>query len=251
MVGSIVLIATVAALVSVAIWKFNQDPSPTALLWPPEGPRAHIALLVDKTDPLTFTQAKAFAGLLSSFSSGRRVKEGELLSVFVLGEDFRKTADPIFEKCNPGDGRDKSKVKDNPDLWKKRFREEYEVPVLQLEDQLKSLKPAARSPIMEMIQLVSVAFERRDVRGPRRLIIVSDLLHNTSDLSMYSESVDFETAMKRAEFQRLRAKLPGTDVDVFLLLNRPEVQNRSLIKFWEDYFKDAGAVLQHVEPVPG
>jgi len=241
----------VAALLGVGIWKFNRGPGPTALLCPAKGPKAHIALLVDKTDPLTFTQAKAFAGLLSNFASGRRVKEGELLSVFVLGEDFRQTPDPIFEKCNPGDGQGKSILEDTVELWKKRFKEEYEAPVLQLEDQLKALKPSARSPIMEMIQLVSLTFEKHDVQGPRRLIIVSDLLHNTSDLSMYSGSLDFQAAMKRPALQRLRTRLPGTDVDVFLLLNRPEVQNRSLIKFWQDYFKDAGAVLQHVEPVPG
>ncbi|MEX2164988.1 MAG: hypothetical protein WD823_12205 [Sulfuricaulis sp.] len=250
-VASILLGLLVAVAIAVGAWRVGQRPGPTALLCPAEGAKAHIALLVDMTDPLSFTQGKALSGLVASFASGRRVKEGELLSVFALGSDLRKDSEPIFEKCNPGDGKDKGNFDDNPKLWAERFAKDYERPVLQLEEQLKAVRAAKQSPIMEMAQLMGLRFDHHGVKGPRRLIIVSDMLHNTADYSMYVEPPDFPALEKRPHFQKLRAKLPGVDVEILLLLNRPEIQNRRLTKFWEEYFKDAGAVLQGVDFAPG
>lgn len=250
-IGAVLLTLVVAVVIGVIVWKTQQPPLPTALLCPADGPRAHIAFLVDKTDPLGFTQSKALAGLLETFASGRRVREGELLSVYALGQDFRKDSEPLFEKCNPGDGRDKSGWKDNPELWKKRFDTEFKDPILRLQEDLKALQPAAQSPIMEMIQHVGLHFARHDVKGPRRLVILSDMLHNTTDYSMYVEEPDFGALQKRPRFQKLRAKLRGADVEILVLLNRPQIQNRRLTKFWEDYLEDAGAKLQAVDFAPG
>src|SRR2546426_6186918 len=231
-IASLLLLAVLGAAGGIGLWKFSRPAGPSAILCPHDGPKAHVALLVDKTDPLSFTQGKAFASLLRTYSAGRRVREGELLSVFVLGEDFRDTAEPLFEKCHPGDGSDKNPLTENPELWRKRYQEQFEKPILELERLLKTEKPAARSPIMEMVQLVGLNFQKHDVRGPKRLVIVSDMLHNTPTYSMYSDPIDLEWLRKRPVFQRLRAKLPGVDVEILLLMNRPDVQNRGLIRFW-------------------
>ena len=70
-------------------------------LCPASGPTGHYVLLVDKTDPLTFTQKEAFTVTLRELVE-KRIPEGYLLSVFVLGEDFKETAKPLIERCNPG-----------------------------------------------------------------------------------------------------------------------------------------------------
>jgi hypothetical protein len=208
-------------------------------------------LLIDKTDPLTFTQGRALRQLLDDLAKGRFAREGELLSVFVLGEDIRATADPIFERCNPGDGSSRSNLTDNPELWKRKHDQEFVKPLVALEDQMRAPKAASVSPIFEMLQVVALRFAKFDVRGRRSLIIVSDMLHNTPAYSLYRQSQDFAALRTTPEFARLRSKLEGADVELLLLMHTPQLQSRRLTKFWEDYFRDMGARLQRVEPLPG
>ncbi len=216
-----------------------------------DGPLAHIVLLVDKTDPLTFTQGKEFSQILEDFAKIKYVREGELLSVFVLGEDFKQTADPIFEKCNPGDGSNQSMASGNPKLWKQMFEDEYLKPLVALESELKSQTALKQSPILQMLQVVALRFAKYNVQGPRRLYIVSDMLHHTPDLSLFREQPDFLSLTKRPAFARLRAKLDSVDTTVFLLLHKPQLQTIRLSKFWEDYFRDMGGSLQKFDPIHG
>lgn len=251
--ATVLAIFSVAALASIGIWKFlGHSDAPTDLLCPSgTGPLAHVILLVDKTDPLTFTQGKAFSQILEDFTKGKYVREGELLSVFVLGEDFRQTADPIFERCNPGDGRTRSRITENPELWNRKYQNDYVKPLLALEEQMRSLKAAKWSPILEMLQVVALRFSKHNVRGGRSLFIVSDMLHNTSDFSLYIDPQDFGTLKQRPAFARLHSRLDSVGVSLFLLMNSPELQTRKLSRFWEDYFKDTGASLEKIEPLPG
>jgi hypothetical protein len=99
--------------------------------------------------------------------------------------------------------------------------------------------------------VVALRFAKFDVRGRRSLIIVSDMLHNTPAYSLYRQSQDFAALRTTPEFARLRSKLEGADVELLLLMHTPQLQSRRLTKFWEDYFRDMGARLQRVEPLPG
>ena len=81
---------------------------------------------------------------------------------------FRETAEPLFEKCNPGDGSSRSKLTENPELWKRRYQNEFVTPLLALEENLRALVPAKRSPILEMMQVVALRFAKYRARGPRQ-----------------------------------------------------------------------------------
>ena len=215
------------------------------------GPAGHVILLVDKTDALTFTQTKAFNQVLENFSRMKYVGERELLSVFVLDEDFRGNAEPIFEKCNPGNGSNRSRITDNPELWNRKYQNDYVKPLLSTGSQLRSMGPAKYSPILEMLQLVALRFEKYDVRGSRKLYIVSDMLHNTQQLSLFGGVPEFESLKNKPIFSRLRASLKEVDVTIFLLLFSPQLQTRKLSKFWEDYITEMGGKLQQINSFPG
>ena len=96
--GTLLLVGLLGIGTGLLVWKLKQPKPPTALLCPAEGAKGHVAVLVDKTDPLSFTQGRAFQALLDNLATGKIAQEGELLSVFVLGEDFKKSADPLFER---------------------------------------------------------------------------------------------------------------------------------------------------------
>lgn len=220
-------------------------------LCPAGGPTGHYVLLVDKTDPLTFTQKEAFTVTLHELVE-RRIPEGYLLSVFVLGEDFKETAKPLIERCNPGSGRDKSEFTENVRQLTKQYEEGFLEPLLKQSDALLGTQSAKFSPIFEMMQLVAInGFRKHDIKGPRRLFIMSDMLHNTTQFSMYKGPVDYAAFASSSYGQKTQLELRGVEVEIHYLMNSPQLQTKRNLKFWEDYFDKAGARIVAVRPLEG
>lgn len=220
-------------------------------LCPASGPTGHYVLLVDKTDPLTFTQKEAFTVTLRELVE-KRIPEGYLLSVFVLGEDFKETAKPLIERCNPGSGRDKSEFTENVRQLKKQYQEGFLEPLLKQSDALLGTQPAKFSPIFEMMQLVAInGFRKHDVKGERRLVVMSDMLQNTAQFSMYKGPVDYAAFASSPYGQKTQLALRGVEVEIHYLMNSPQLQTKRNLKFWEDYFDKAGARIVAVRPLEG
>jgi hypothetical protein len=247
------LFVAVIALAAAAFWyQFRLTPAidPDSMC-PASGPTAHIVLLVDKTDPLNFTQREAFQALLEDIVT-RKVAPGELLSVFVLGDDYTATAKPLVELCNPGDGSDQSELTANVKRLKRQFEDKFRTPMLALAAELQSQQPARSSPVLEMIQLVSInGFRKHNVHGAHRLILVSDMLHNTADLTMYRPGYEHPAYLATDYGRKTTTDLAGVEVELHYVLNNPPLQTRRHLKFWEDHFTHAGARIVLVRPLEG
>lgn len=223
----------------------------TSTLCPTNGPTGHLVLLVDTTDPLNFTQRQAFTTLVEELVD-LQIRPGELLSVFVLAEDYTRTATPIFEKCNPGRGEGKNEFTDNISRIQKQFQQSFRMPLLELVPTLQTSIAAKGSPIFEMIQMTSInGYRKHPIEGPRRLIIVSDMLHNTPQFSMYSGNEDFQKFGSSVYGQKMQTDLKGVEAELHYVMNTPQLQTRRHLKFWEDYFLNAGARLVAVRPMEG
>lgn len=237
---TLLVVITVLAGAVYFLWNRPEGLDKTTLC-PAKGPTGHYVLLVDKTDPLTFTQKEAFSALLRELVE-RRIPEGTMLSVFVLGEDFKENAKPLVELCNPGTGAGKSELTDNLKHLKRRYQERFLEPLLQESEMLVGSKPAKASPIFEMLQMVGInAFRKVDVSGERHLIIMSDMLHNTPQFSMYKGTVDYATFAVSDYGRKSQAELHDVQVELHYLINTPQLQTKRNLKFWEDYFSKAGA----------
>jgi len=220
-------------------------------LCPASGPTGHYVLLIDKTDPLTFTQNEAFAVMLRELVE-KRIPEGYLLSVFSLGEDFKETAKPLVELCNPGAGQDKSELTANLRQLKRQYQDRFLEPLLKHSESVVSLQSAKYSPIFEMLQMVGInAFRKHDVKGEKRLIVMSDMLHNTTQFSMYKGIVDYSAFAASPYGQKAQLDLRGVEVEINYLINTPQLQTKRNLKFWEDYFNKAGARIVAVRPLEG
>lgn len=253
LLGSIAIVVTLAVVIGVASYLFTRPPPiDQASMCPAKGPLGHYVLLVDKTDPMNFVQKEAFTVTLRELVE-RRIPEGYLLSVFVLGEDFKENAKPLVELCNPGTGENKSELTENVRRLKRQYQERFLEPLLQQSEALLSHQPAKASPIFEMLQLVGInAFRKHDVKGERRLIVMSDMLHNTpSQFSMYKGVMDYRTFAESTYGKRIQLELRNVDVELHLLMNSPQLQTLRLTKFWEDYFNKAGARIVAVRPLEG
>lgn len=253
MIGGAAIVLVVAAAISAVLYfKAHQTGGldPTTLC-PSTGPAGHYVLLVDKTDPLNFTQKQAFSELLREVIE-RRTPEGYLLSVFVLGEDFKETASPVIELCNPGNGDDKSEYTSNKRKLRRQYEERFLHPLTQQLETLVSTEPAKLSPIFEMLQLVSInGFRRYDVHGERTLIVVSDMLHNTAPFTMYRGPIEYDTFAATDYGRKVALQMPRVNVELNVLMNSPQLQTRRQAAFWEAYFNAAGARVVAIRPLEG
>jgi hypothetical protein len=207
--------------------------------------------LVDKTDPLTFIQSQAFTVIFKDLIE-KRVPEGYLLSVFVLGDHFQQNATPLVELCNPGAGSGRSELTSNLTKLRKQYENKFIGPLLGQFEQLVAVRSSDISPIFEMLQLVGLnAFRKHDVQGERRLVIVSDMLQNTPEFSMYKGAVDYAAFATTDYAKRTRPELLGVKVELHYLMNKPQIQTRRNLQFWEDFFENAGAHIDIVRPMEG
>lgn len=220
-------------------------------LCPADGPLGHIVVLVDNTDPYSFIQREAFIQALTSLSE-EVVPEGHLLSVFSLGEDFEKNAKPLFEKCNPGTSDAKSEITANIKRIDKLFHDSFKDPILKLEEVLLTEVQAKYSPVFEMIQLASInGFRAKNVKGPKKLLIFSDMLPNTPDFSMFKGIPDYKSFSSSSYGERSKTDLSGVKVEIHYLMKYPKLQTMKQLNFWEEYFEDVGARLARVSPMEG
>lgn len=250
--GVFFLVVAIVVAATAGLFVFTRESEPDKVtLCPSKGPKGHYVLLVDKTDPMSFTQKQAFSVLLKEVVK-KRLPQDYLLSVFVLGEDFKATAEPLVELCNPGSGENSSALTSNVDWIRRDYEEKFIKPLMQQAEALQGSQPAKASPIFEMLQLVAInGFKRSDVKGERRLLLVSDMLHNNSAFSMYRGIPTYSSFAETDYALRTRTDLQGVEVELYYLINTPQLQTRRNQKFWEEYFDKSGARLVEVFPLGG
>ncbi|GIZ51100.1 hypothetical protein [Noviherbaspirillum aridicola] len=221
-------------------------------LCPNTGPTSHTIVLVDKSDPMSFTQRKDFDVVYEEIIR-KRVPKGGLLSVYALEEDFKDNADPVAERCNPGDGSDVDIKTGNPERARKIFKEKYLDPMVGVADDLTTDRRGKASPIFEMLQLVSIGFRKHDVRGERELIVFSDMLHNTPGFSMYKDKrlPKFSEFAESSYGARAMTDLQGAKVELQILMHTPQLQKKELAYFWEEYVYKAKGKVTAVNAIKG
>ncbi len=252
--GSLIILFVMTSLAGIAYLMLTREEGlDRTTLCPAKGPKGHYVLLVDKTDPLTFLQKEAFEVTLKELVE-RKIPEGYLLSVFALGEDFKENAKPLIELCNPGRGDNKSAITNNPKKLERQYQENFLKPFLKQSEQLLGKQSAETSPIFEMLQLVSInAFRTHDIKGERRLILMSDMLHNTPQFSMYKEKTltDYAVFTTSDYGRKTQLNLHEVEIELHYLMNSPQFQTKRNLKFWEDYFNKAGARIVIVNVLEG
>lgn len=229
----------------------NRNRLDSTTMCPAQGPKGHYVLLIDTTDSFSFTQKESFVSVMRNVIE-RETPEGYLLSIFALGADYKDHAKPVVELCNPGTGLDKSEWTDDVEGLRAQYEKKFVVPVLKQAELLTASKAGKASPIFEMVQLVGInGFERHAVKGERRLIIISDMLHNTPEFHMYVADPDFSKFSASSYGRKSQAYLPNVDVELHYLMNAPQVQNRPNAGFWESYFEQAMARVKAVKIIEG
>ena len=211
------------------------------------------AVLIDLTDPINAVQSGALRNALLKIRDA--VPKYGRLEIYPLVPTTSTTIPPLFAACSPGSGRDvESRWYGNPELadriWHKQFADQLDALITKIQ----RLPSQARSPIFEAIQSIAVTSfgaPLSEGASEKRLVIVSDMIHYTSELSMYQSVPEFEQFKSSEYYLRVKPNLRGANVDVYLIVRetKRDVQQPPLYKFWQDYFDSSESYLRGWEPL--
>lgn len=214
-------------------------------LCPLTGPRAMTAVLIDVTDEMAPVQVSKLRELVR-----QQINQAEVGTEFSLGmvTDDASRLGSLVALCKPRAGGDVSAAVQNVRLVEERYKERFLDPLNGIFDQMLTATEAKQSPIMEGLQrLISETPGFVTFAGPKRVIIVSDLLQHSDAMSFY-RGESWDSFRQSRASQRLSKDLGDADIDV-IQIPRPSGWKGDpavLEDFWIRYFDHQGAHLPKV-----
>ncbi|MDG2518091.1 hypothetical protein [Lysobacter soli] len=218
----------------------------------PASPQSVTVLLVDVTDPMNLPQKQDFLNQLDSLVES--VPRYGKLVIAKVDPVSERLLVPVITRCNPGSSHDVSEISGNPGKLEAMRREKFIAPLREAFDQLLQASSAPRSPILESMQSINLTeLQRSNAEGNRRLIVASDLLQHTPDISFYRRLPDPDGLVKSEAFSRVRTDLRGTDVELWMLqrADSTNTQPRQLPDLWDKIIGAQGGRLVRVYTVSG
>lgn len=250
----ILFVIAVVLAVGFVFWRVTSDRKALddMTLCPPD-PVSLTVLLVDVTDPMTIPQRQDFMNQLAKMKNSIP-RYGKLVVVKVDSTEAN-LLEPVIVRCNPGTAADVSDTTGNPVALQRRWQTEFEEPLQTAFEQLTRASGADQSPILESVQSVALTeFQRPGMEGkPRRLILASDLLQHTKEISLYRSLPSAEKLLSSTAFRRVRTDLKGIDVELWMLErgDAAVTQPRALAELWDQMLSAQGANVLRVYNVSG
>lgn len=248
-VGWVVLIV-VSVLVVIALFVWGQrEPVrvDSANCLQDDAPPAQAVVLLDPSDSLSTVQRRSVASRLVEVIKGSMPERTEM-RLYTVARAGRREAAPEMRVCVPPHPDSVGTIEalgSNRRILEREYSQGFRDPVEERLNALLDVPSDTVSPIVEAVQAAVVdAFQPRGGSIPRHVLVVSDMVQNSPDLSFFREAPDFGTFAKNPAYRTLRVDLNGVQVTVFLLARRGiagRLQAGQLRAFWEDYFLDAGA----------
>lgn len=243
-IGFVIAVVAVFAMVGATggffYWSYSRSQGPAideSSLCPKEGTEAHLAILVDTTDPVSFTQLEAARQQIE-----RKIAKAPVLtriSFATVNPDADTRGGTFFSMCKPQSGEDASVLTQNPQMIEARFQNEFVRPVSDAVSALLRVPEADSSPIMESAKEFAARIPGFTVtENPRELVIMSDLVQHSDIFSFYrgGDWASFAAAGGPARFGNA---FEGASVTV---LRIPRLPERAAIidDFWVRYFDAQG-----------
>ena len=199
-------------------------------------------VLIDDTDPIGIERDEAAAFILKLAENAPRYSRFVLYRLSETVSEKDGSPVPAFEICNPFGKTDRANKLTEDANQLKRERDKFLRGIKKITRSLLNVEEKPYSPIMEGIHSVAVSeFFPLKADAQRHLHIVSDMMQNTRDFSMFDrkQQKEFEQFKRRPYYRRLKTKaLENARVSVFELTRASDAQNEDVIRFWEEYFRD-------------
>lgn len=228
----VVAVGLIGGLVWLYVTALGNTPERDASLCPKAGPTSQTLVLVDASDAIADLTKTEIAQRLADEAAS--VPTGGRLTIRTLRTDTPRT-EQIFDLCNPGDGSDLNAITGNPERARARWMQGFAAPLSTALRQATVAAPSKTSPLMAAIQQFAVdrLVARTSHTISTKLIIISDMLENTPDFSMYRQGADYAAFVASPAAAKYDTNLAGADVELWLVAraNAPADAN-ALTGFW-------------------
>jgi hypothetical protein len=216
-------------------------------------PEAITVVLIDHTDTINITQKISLEHRLLDIA--KKIPKNSQIKIYSVSPVSKNLIDEEISICNSGDDTNVSNLYGNKELTQKRYLEGFIVPLHNLLSKVITSNDAKKSPIMKSIQAVNILSFQGDNNksAVKTLYIISDLLENDANYSLYKESPKFTNFKDSAHFKEVRTDLQNVNVEI-LFLNREgsqQYQTINLKKFWEDFLFEESANLKSITNIEG
>ncbi len=198
---------------------------------------AHTVLLIDQSDPFSTNDF----GWVNDFvdSEARRLPKHGRLTVITPNVDDPYDPRVLFSQCSTG--AEANPIFENPrmveDTWQATFREPLGITIQAVLDD----KAAPSSPLAEALYAI---FDRADFKpsdADRRVVIVSDLIQNSSQFNFYKKGADFD-AFSATPLGLQIVNVDGAEVVARIVpRQRYDLPMADVKAFWDTYFAQSNA----------
>lgn len=248
--GYSIMVIVSLILISVAIYffvneekKIKIDQKTFCPLEDKENYGKTVALL-DLTDKLNKAQKEFFIKEIEELKKNIPIHHS--ITIYTLDEDLDLNKSRKITMCNPGTVDDINstyeKISINPKEINKRWNKDFSNQIYNtVHNIIVDDNTQKTSPVMEMFQLIALN-EFKGFQGiDNNIIILSDMIQNTDQMSMYqNELVLFKDFRKSEYFSKVFTNLEN-NVSIELLIikrdgSRKMQQTKEFTNFWAQYF---------------
>ncbi len=247
---AIINFAMVAAIIAGVIYiAYTVRPAPfdeDTLCLVSETLPPHTAIIIDKTDEYSETQADLIAAVIRR--TRERLEVGERITLFEL--DAKGQFDPRGElsMCNPGRGDQVNPLFRNPKQMEDRYEELFAKPMEVVLADLVVPKEAPNSPIMEALARLAQTEAFSDRAPRRRVVLISDMLQNSDVFSAYGgggampENMPDWRDTADAITRKFGTSLNGVALEIRLIPRDRyvDLQRGALKEYWNSVLDDLG-----------
>ncbi len=206
-------------------------------------PTSITLVLIDATEKLAPRHLKRLRAAIDD--EANRLDRFGRLTVMSMRSDTPRELTELFSRCNPGDSRGANPLLSNPARIQARWQADFADPLKAAANRAASARRSAQSsPILEAIAAAAVDPSFANFSGPRRLVLVSDLLEHDPRLGFSS----YTDAATLGRFLELRRGFEPPDLSNsfvrVIVLDRPEHLHRQVAArdaLWRPFFERAGA----------
>jgi hypothetical protein len=199
---------------------------------------ATTVLLIDKTGGFSPNQKRILMRAVEA--EIEKLETDKRLTVYEVDDGlYEGLSKPVFDRCRPKDGTDVNQLVENREMIEKSFNEDFLDKIQLITSTLDEKSDAKISPIIESLSDISTLYKIDSHINVERLVVISDLLQHSPDISFYKSNI------KDIEIDDIASFLPdlfGVDVQVYWIQrenNEQKIQNSGLMHWWERTFEAA------------
>ena len=197
----------------------------------------HTIVLIDQSDPFTQEDIRWVQKIARDESRSL----GQYGRLTVVGLKSETPYEPVeaFSRCSPG--AKSNGWTNNPRMVEDTFREQMSDLLDAALETLLSEKEQPTSPLIEALVGISDRSDFSPAVAARKIVLVSDLIQNSPELSHLKTGADF-AAVERTRFATDKPRLEGVAVSVRVVPRRNyAVPKEELVDFWNSMLEYSGA----------